>query len=326
MTPSDLIENWIDQPSTADTDHFFHTNCPDYGADMAEALKNAALQAMRNDTQQARGIVALLHAAADYTQTPRARGYALWAEAVVRSIGLSEFAHALTCYDRAIAIFAADRDELSQATMQISRLWSLTNLGRHEEAFDAAAWAGPVLAAHGRWFPLATLHMNTAIVYNRLGDDAKALATYDRAQRSYEELGEEGELWWAQAEHNRAMSLRNLGRFQESMQASERAHAVQMRLDNKIEAARAMQELGVTYFVLGRYNEALRGLRRGRSAPPCHPRRAVRQRLLASTPPLRRRVGQFTTHPRLLPRVGDAAGRSPRRHGRGDRPRRHESA
>lgn len=258
MTPSDLIEKWIDQPSTADTEHFFHTNCPDYDADMAEALKNAALQAMRNDTQHAMGIVALLHAAADYTQTPRARGYALWAEAVVRSIGLSEFAHALACYDRAIAIFAEDGDELSQATMQISRLWSLTNLGRHGEAFDAAAWAGPVLEAHGRWFPLATLHMNTAIVYNRLGDDAKALVTYDRAQHSYQELGEEGELWWAQAEHNRAMSLRNLGRFQESMQASERAHAVQMRLDNKIEAARAQQELGVTYFVLGRYNEALR--------------------------------------------------------------------
>ncbi|MEZ4608962.1 MAG: hypothetical protein R2838_01680 [Caldilineaceae bacterium] len=68
---------------------------------------------MRNDTQHAMQIVTLLH---EWQNTPRrrARGYAcaLWAEAVVRSIGLSEFAYALTCYDRAIAIFADDGDEL----------------------------------------------------------------------------------------------------------------------------------------------------------------------------------------------------------------------
>ncbi|MEZ4608963.1 MAG: hypothetical protein R2838_01685 [Caldilineaceae bacterium] len=88
----------------------------------------------------------------------------------------------------------------------------------------------------GAGFPLATLHMNTAI-HNRLGDDAKALVTYDRKCSGPIRSWAHGELCAFAAEHNRAMSLRNLGRFWNPCRRSQRAHTVQMRLGNKIALA-----------------------------------------------------------------------------------------
>ncbi|HEX9029218.1 MAG TPA: CHAT domain-containing tetratricopeptide repeat protein, partial [Anaerolineales bacterium] len=62
---------------------------------------------------------------------------------------------------------------------------------------------------------------------------------------------------WLRIELNRAVVLRNLGRFQEAIEASQTATEMHRRLGQEVAAARAQQTLAVTYFVLGRYNEAL---------------------------------------------------------------------
>lgn len=225
------------------------------------ALKNEAIQLRMVNTHRALSIARLILAIFRRTGVARHRGFGLWAEAVVRSLCLGEYKRALKKYDEAIAIFEKDGDEVSPALMQISRLWSLANLNRYTEAFAAGEAAAPVLAAHERWLPAATLHNNLASVYTRLGEYARALSMLESAQRAYESFGldsDEVESLWAFAVNNRAISLCYLGRFDESIEASGIAYSTLERLGNRSEAARVQQHLAVTYLILGRYNESLR--------------------------------------------------------------------
>ena len=57
-------------------------------------------------------------------------------------------------------------------------------------------------------------------------------------------------------DQDRAIALRNLGRFEESIEASQGAWKTMSESGQTVEAARPTG-LAVTYFVLGRYNEAL---------------------------------------------------------------------
>jgi CHAT domain-containing protein/tetratricopeptide (TPR) repeat protein len=231
------------------------------GDELAQRLKAEAIQQRLADVQRALAIVDLIFELASLTSEARHRGYALWAEAVIRSLELGEYKRALDLYDEAIAIFRTIGDEVSPAVMQLSRIWSLTNLGRHKEVFSIGESAASVLQAHEMWMALATLRMNLASTYTRLGQYSQALPMYDQAQQAFEALSEnmddQTECLWAGVINNRAICLCYLGRFEESIQASQTALAVQERLNNTVEVARVRQILGVTYFMLGRYNEAL---------------------------------------------------------------------
>ena len=252
-----LVQELLDCSTEEQETQFLQDHHADFSEACARALKNEALGAMRADTQQALRIVNLLYALSNASQDPIHRGYGAWAEAVVRSLSLGEYRVARKHYQEALAIFGDQGDELSQATIQISHIYTLAMLGRHDEAFTAGEWAHSVLEAHETWLPLATLNMNLGIILDRLGKGEAALAHYDRAKEAYESLGVEGQLWWAQAEHNRSVTLRTLGRFQEALDAGKRALRAQERLQNRVEMARAQQNLGVTQYVMGRYNDAL---------------------------------------------------------------------
>src|SRR5690348_12277450 len=67
------------------------------------ALKNEAIQLRMVNTQGALAIARLILAISRRTAVARHRGYGLWAEAVVRSLGLGEYKAALRKYDEAIA-------------------------------------------------------------------------------------------------------------------------------------------------------------------------------------------------------------------------------
>jgi len=108
------------------------------------------------------------------------------------------------------------------------------------------------------------LTMNLGNVHSRAGDDARSLEMYDRAAALYRQLEAEGESPWLLVQQNRAIALRNLGRFEDSIQASHTAWEGLRSLGQKVEAARARQNLALTYFLQGRYNEALEHLDQAR--------------------------------------------------------------
>ena len=76
-------------------------------------------------------------------------------------------------------------------------------------------------------------------------------------REAYRQMGIEGEPHWLRVELNRAVVLRNLGRFDEAIQASRMAMEKHLQLGEQVAAVRAEQALAITYFVLGRYNESL---------------------------------------------------------------------
>jgi tetratricopeptide (TPR) repeat protein len=182
----------------------------------------------------------------------------LLAEANARSIGgLGEYPRAVELYDEAAEIYRACGRPADQARSQVGKVFSLGFLGRNAEAFEAGEWASRVLEQNAQWRPLAALMMNLATLHDRLGEDASALILLDRARDYYARLGAAGELSLPLVEGNRAIVLRNLGQFEASVEASRKAYDALLRLGQAAEAARAQQNLAVTYYVLGRYNEAL---------------------------------------------------------------------
>ncbi len=133
----------------------------------------------------------------------------------------------------------------------------MANLGRYDEVWATGEAVAQVLKAHARWLQLGGLMVNLAIVHGRQGDDVHALAMFEQAREYYLMTGTEGQQALPWIDHNRAIVLRNLGRFEESIQASLASQQVFTDLGQQVEVARSRQNLALTHFVLGQHNEAL---------------------------------------------------------------------
>lgn len=233
--------------------------CPAEQDQLAETLKNQADQYVRAEISRCFQVAGLINELAEVTGNGHYRALSLLAQGNGHVIGLGDYPQGLACYDQAIELYGRLGDPVKQAQSQTARLWALASLGRYEEALAAGEAAAAVLEAHGEWLALAKLTSNVAAIYGRLGQDAEALALFERTRNAYQRLGAAGELPRLRVELNRAIVLRNLGRFQESIEANQAVLAAYERLavDQAAAIARAQQNLAVTYFVLGRYNEAL---------------------------------------------------------------------
>ncbi|MFW6070110.1 MAG: CHAT domain-containing protein [bacterium] len=222
------------------------------------ALKASADQFLHSDIERCLEAAALLQYLARGSGRDSLRALGLLAEANARAIGLSEYQKAITVYDEAGRIYEQNGQEEEWARAQIGKLWPLATLGRYEEALETGRRAAATLRAAEAWLPLGKLTANIAIIHGRMGQDGEALANFNRARDIYRRLGAEGRPYLARVELNRAIILRNLGRFQDSIAASEAAMDLMPEdATQRIDRARAQQGLAVTYFVLGKYNEAL---------------------------------------------------------------------
>jgi tetratricopeptide (TPR) repeat protein len=252
-----LIDSLLAATDAAAQRRLLERHTTDVDDTFAGALKLRADQMLRSDIQQSLQAARLLQLAATISDNPAHHAVGLLAEANVHALGLRDFQRGLACYDEAIAIYQACGDLVEQAKAQVGRLWALACLGRYDEALEAGAWASAVLETHTQWRPLTNLTSNLAIIHGRMGADAQALELFDRSRAACLRLGAEGEPTLARIDQNRAIVLRNLGRFAESIATSQAAWAMLERLGQIVETARARQNLALTYMLLGRTNEAL---------------------------------------------------------------------
>ena len=257
MDAQRFVGQILELPDPAAQKLFFQEHAAVLDEQVAQALKARADQFLRADIQRSLQTAQLLHQLAEVTGNLSYSALSLLAEANAVSIGLGQYQRGVELYDRAATIYHAQGDLVGQARSQIGKIAALGNLGRYREALDIGRWADAILAARSEFRAQATLIMNMGITYERLGDLAKALEMHDRAGEIYRQIGQPGDsgLGWVQV--NRSIVLRKLGRFEESIQASNAARAILTEQGEKVEAARAQQNLALTYFVLGRYNEAL---------------------------------------------------------------------
>ncbi len=256
----DFTERLLGLPGIEAQKQLLEARKPLLDDDVAQALKVQADHLMHADGQRAQQAATLLLHLAECTGDPLHRALGLLAKANVKSIGFGEYKEALPIYDEAAQIYQSHGHPVAYARSQIGKIWSLTNLDRYTKALEVGEWASHMLEDHAEWQVLAMLTMNLGIVHARSGDDAGALGMFDRAAALYQQLGAEGEAAWLHVQQNRAVGLRVLGKFSESIRASQAAWEGLDRLGQQIPAARARQNLALTHFVLGRYNQALEHL------------------------------------------------------------------
>jgi tetratricopeptide (TPR) repeat protein len=260
MTPQDLVQQLLELPDIEAQKRFLEDHASLLDDQVAHALKEQADHFLRSDSQRALQAANLLFRMAELSGDPVHRALGLRAEGNVRFIGLGEYQKAIELYDEAARIYHSQGRLVDQARSQVGRIGALSHLGRYTEALETGHWTSRILEEHAEWHVLAALTMNLGNVHSRAGDDAKSLEMYERAAALDRQLEAEGVPHWLLVQQNRAIALRNLGRFEDSIQASHTAWEGLRSLGQKVEAARARQNLAFTYFILGRYNEALEHL------------------------------------------------------------------
>jgi tetratricopeptide (TPR) repeat protein len=235
------------------------------GDEVAEAIRQGALQYLRSDIERTLQIAELLIQLAELTSNPNHEARGLWVEAHARSIGLGEYERSLELYDQASKLFDLQDEALLSARVRGGKLWALASLGRHSEAIAIGEAVAAILEKEKQKQSLAILNMNMGIIFSRLGDDVRALSTFTKARDLFEMEGNTAEGNLALSEMNRGIILRNLGRFAASISAISVAFEILADLNQDVEAARARQNLGITYYFQGRFNEALKEMDYARS-------------------------------------------------------------
>lgn len=257
MPDQQLIEHLLSLPDADEQRRVLGEHAALLDEGTAAALKQQADQFLRADVQRALQTAALILMLSEVTDNPLDRATGLLAEANAHFIGLGHYERAIKLYDEATAIYRQHNMVGAQAKAQVGKVGALIHLDQYDEALKIGQWASQVMEDSEEWLPLAALIMNLGTMEAKRGNDLTALQRFDRAGQIYAQLGESGRAGWLWVQLNRAFVLRNLGRFSESIAASQVAHRELSQMGQQAAAARAQQNLALTYFIQGRYNEAL---------------------------------------------------------------------
>lgn len=258
---SALIDRLLACPDLPSQKSFVDGNLALFSETEVQALKDEATLVLRADVHRSLELAELVLYVAECADNPLYRALGLLAQGNAYTLGgLGEYQIGLERYNEAAAIYQAHDLPVKAANAQVAKLLALSNLGRYDEALATGEWASAILADHGEWMALGRMTGNMGTIYFRMGQDEQALAKYEQARDLYRKAGTTGEPGnaMARAESNRANALRNLGRFSESVEASEAAIDYLEKSGQEAEVARARQILAVTYFILGNYNDSLK--------------------------------------------------------------------
>jgi CHAT domain-containing protein len=153
-------------------------------------------------------------------------------------------------------------DQVGWARTRIGRLFICVDLNRVAEALHDAKHARDILTRHGIHEKRLILDLNTAIVYNQLGDQQQALKLYHLALGTAESLGPAGEMWVGPIYTNIGNVYHLLGDLRQATVYHERARAL---LSSRSEfSSLAIAEINLAYIAIaqGYYRRALNILHR----------------------------------------------------------------
>lgn len=242
---SKLLRAWLDGLGESEVDL------------LAEGLIERVIQLQMEDTQLAMQAALLILALAKLTGRPQHRALGLRAQAQTLVIGLGEYQRALPIYDEALEIYRELGDEVSQARLQVTRIWALASTGKYDQAIQDGEWARNIFVSRSLWRELASLSNNLAAIHRHAGESAKALSMLATAEQAYRRLGPSGESYLANVGLNRALALYELGELEASLQASQTALELARKFNQTSVAAIIQHNLGMTCFRLGRPAQAL---------------------------------------------------------------------
>ncbi len=258
LTPEQLVEQLLALPDGDAQKQLIQAHVAQFSPEeVAEQLKTVSDRYIRSDLQRARQTAQLLTQLGDLTGNLCSRALGLLAEANVQSVGLRNYQNAIELSVESAEIYGQQHRPVLQARAKTAQIFPLSCLGQYENAVKTAEQILKVFSEHNVWYQLIVTTTNLSIVHSRHGEDAKALETLDQANIFCLRLESGRERHQALIQLNRAVSLRNLGRFDEAITANQTAYTLFNQLGQTVEAARSRQSLAMIYYVLSRYNEAL---------------------------------------------------------------------
>jgi len=175
---------------------------------------------------------------------------------------LGQIESAWDLLDQAGTLFQTAHNQIGWARTRIGRLLISVDLNRVRQALDEGELARQILVQSGSDEILLRLHINTAIVYDLLGDHHHALTLYHDALKISESLGEPGKNYLGMLYTNIGYAYNFLGDFRQALAYYERAH--QILTERGELGGAAVAELNIAYIAQsqGRYRHALQILHR----------------------------------------------------------------
>lgn len=258
MSSQELIEALLKQPDLDTQKNLLKASLPTLDDRLAGGLKEQADRFLRVQVHRSLNMAYLLQYLGDLQGDDCDRALGFLAEANALNLGgLGQYVRAVERYDLAATLYGNHQRTAEQAGAAVGKVFALAMLGRYEDALETGYRARPVLEKHQQWRALANLSMNLAVVHGRKRDDVRALAEFDQTRTFCLRIGEEGQRILPMVELDRAIVLRNLGRFQAAIKTNEHALQLLKRTNQKGEIGHGQQNLAATYVMLGRFNEAL---------------------------------------------------------------------
>ena len=273
MTAADLVEALPSAPDLPTQTALGSRARPTPKVQRPDALKEEADRLLRSDVQRSLDLARTLQEMGEAEQNGRTRALGLLAEANAYTLGgLGQYAQAVKLYDRAAETYHDQGSEAEAAGAAVGKVFALAMLGQYEEALQVGEAARRTLERSQSWRPLMNLSMNLAVVHGRRREDAFALEEFDRTLTLAERLGDAGRQMTPLIQQDRAIVLRNLGRFNASMEANRRALEQLEASAQPAEVGHVQQNMAATYILLGRFNEALALLDQARDTFLVHQR------------------------------------------------------
>ena len=255
---NEAFADWLATAEQADWTADFPQLAPRNPLDqqsVADRIKARADKTLRDNLAQTQRLAARLCQLADHWSNRYVLARARQIDGNIALIGKGEFVIALTAFEQAHRLFTENDFTVEAARTAIGWVAVLTRLGRFAEAIEAGNSAASVLDEWGESADYARLLINLAMLHDQQGETQHALSLLNDAKRRYQQLDEPQRI--AGIDLNRAILLNYLGRFADSIAASQQAHKQFAALGQTVEAARALQGQADTYVLLGNYNRAL---------------------------------------------------------------------
>lgn len=157
-------------------------------------------------------------------------------------------------------LFQSAGDEVGWARTCIGRLYLGVQLKRVADALQGADQARAIFLRHGETEKLLRLNLQTALVYNYLGEQRQALAWFRSALELAHALGERGQQYLGPLQTNLGFAFDALGDLQQAQVYYERARALFLERGETLNQATVEINLAYLARAQGHYPLALRQL------------------------------------------------------------------
>ncbi len=229
--------------------------------DVAWELKNLFDRRESSDPEGAIAVAHLLQLVAEYATDPECAAVAAWTRGMADQLA-GDLPASLVNLRRAEALFLTLHQPTHAAGTQISLLFSLAMLGRHDEALRAGLRARAVFLAENDLLAAGKIEQNLGNIYFRRDEYRKAEQFYRTARQRFLALNDAKQL--AQIDNCLASALTWQHKFASALDYYQQALARAAAAGLAVTEAEIESNLGGLMLFQGRYDRALDYLERAR--------------------------------------------------------------